>query len=168
MSSRDRRLDQVASVLLAALLGIQLLVLARTYAYPWLGRIWHYRFAPAMARSLLFGEGYYYASDSDDLELVEFLRANVPEDALLVLPSRVGRGKFTESNYMQYFLHPRKIESCSREWTFDQCYRLMIGEEGFLLRTGGFPDLEEPQGRMRYIPWNEETGLYVPLDGGSG
>lgn len=169
MIARERQLERLSAVLLIVLLAIQLVALAKNYAYPWLGRIWHYRYAPAMARSLLMGEGYSYRSDAGDLELVEFLRSEVPEDALLVLPSRHGgRGKFTDRNYMQYFMYPRRIASCSWEWSFDQCYRLMIHEDGYLLRTEGFPQMHEPEGRMRYIPFDEDTGLYVPLESGSG
>jgi hypothetical protein len=112
---------------------------------------------PATYRSasILFGEEY--------AKYIEFVKAMVPEDGLVIIPKEEQVWNFGNVGLMQYFLFPRKIADCPVE-TLDVCILNLKGENSYILA----PDSTYPPRHLaaqvkQFIPFDKDQGLYVPL-----
>jgi hypothetical protein len=108
-----------------------------------------------------------YLSFGDDFEgYVAFLRAEIPDSALVALPPQSVSTTFGHNGLMQYFLFPRRITNCPREATFDACAVHLGGPATYILRVDGFPDALPDGLHKRYVEYGPEYGVYVPAAAG--
>ena len=119
--------------------------------------IWGERFASAPWRSasILFGNDY--------AEYIEFVKSNVPEEGLVIIPKQDQVWNFGNVGLMQYFLYPRPIADCPMQ-SLEECILDLKGPNSYILAPDStFPPREVADQVKRFIPFEGDRGLYVPL-----
>jgi hypothetical protein len=108
--------------------------------------------APWRSASILFGDEY-----------IEFVKAIVPEDGLVIIPKEEQVWNFGNVGLMQYFLFPRQIADCPIA-DLEECILSLKGSNSYVLAPDlTFPPREYADQVKRYIPFKGDRGLYVPL-----
>jgi len=120
-------------------------------------KIWDARAGSAVWRSASIHLGEDYAN------YIEFVKDNVPENALVIIPKEEQVWNFGNVGLMQYHLYPRKIADCPIS-TLEACILNLKGSNTYILApTLSFPPREFADQVKRYVPFDQESGLYVPL-----
>jgi hypothetical protein len=89
---------------------------------------------------------------------ISFLRGSIPDQATVLIPTQPASGfAMNDLNLMQYFLFPRKIETC-----LSDC-RARIAEPGtYILVQQDFPPAGQvPESKVLVI-FAAPLGLYIP------
>jgi hypothetical protein len=144
-----------------ALLGIasaaQLTVVAKEYVFAWAPRIWRMRQFPAWKRAGLLSVWYGPGAT----ELTEFLRANIPENATVVLPTDQAAGGLRFPNLVQYYLFPRTVLGC-RGAEVEACVEELDRSSTFIVRIGPVPPADHIPKGLVYLSFDAERGVYIP------
>ena len=134
----------------------QLWILLDSYVGPLHYNVLAVRQYDSLERSARLSYGAAFA------EYISFIRANSPDDAVVVLPSFQDDPVFGHTGFMQYFLFPRNLSNCPGEMTWTSCLAEVDGPRTYILAINAFP----PQGGMGlekvYLPFDEDRGLFAP------
>ena len=146
-----------SNLILVLIVATQLMILFRNNIPDLVQKIWQARTGSATWRSASIHLGDDYAN------YIEFVKANVPEDALVIIPKEDQVWNFGNVGLMQYHLYPRKIADCPID-TLEDCILNLKGANTYILApTATFPPRELADLVKRYVPFDQESGLYVPL-----
>lgn len=142
-------------VLIATLVGYQVVVSWTSYIRPITSIVWSLRDEPVWVRtgSILLGDritGH-----------LGFLRETLPEDSRVILPPHSSGGIYEHIGLMQYFLGPRDIVNCGRD-EVDACVRRVTGDSTYILAAGNFPPHDVAEESKRYVEYDNDLGVYVP------
>jgi hypothetical protein len=143
-------------LILGIAVTFQLIQIFQGYVPKTFNTIWQERSRPAVWRSasILF--------DTDYAEYIEFVKANVPEDGLVMIPKEDQVWDFGNVGLMQYFLYPRQIADCPIE-SLEECILNLKGPKTYILAPDAtFPPREVADQVKRFIPFEGDRGLYVP------
>ncbi len=111
----------------------------------------------ALWRGAAFYEGAFFA------DYVEFILANTPQNARVVLPpTGYGPLPLSASPIMQFFLAPREVLNCT---TLECGAQVVRDERTYILISHEFPPVQRYQGTLAYTMFNEKLGV-IPPDGG--
>ena len=90
---------------------------------------------------------------------ISFLRATIPENEAVLIPSGQGSGAPLNDPYlMQYFLFPREIKTCPSDCT------KLIEEPGiYIIAQGDFPSADMVPPYKQLENFTETLGLYIPV-----
>lgn len=140
----------------ALVVAYQLFTLTQNFIIPRLERVWDLRQMPYLQRSALQQGG--------DIGLyIRFLRDNIPEDALVMLPPRIPQRPVAHIGFMQYFLYPREIHNCGPN-EVEACLQRSSHESIYVLGVEGFPPDGMDVPNKQFIRFDETKGLYIPVD----
>ena len=146
------------SILILGLIVVaQLMILFGTYIPNLVQKIWQAKASSALWRSASVHLGDNYAN------YIEFVKNNVPEDALVIIPKGDQVWNFGNVGLMQYHLYPRKIADCPID-ALEDCILNLTGANTYILAPSStFPPRELADQVKHFIPYDQESGLYVPL-----
>jgi hypothetical protein len=148
------KLNQV--LIAAAILG-QIAILFLVILKPLATDMLNSRGLPVLERSAIMRFGDRFS------EYTQFIRRRTGDSAILLIPYRETDEVFGNVGIMQYFLFPRMITNCPSNQTFKECFQLQAGSNTIILSVPGFPP-EDLEDRMyRYVPFDEEWGIFLPL-----
>jgi hypothetical protein len=120
-------------------------------------RIWQARTGSAEWRSAAVHFGENYAN------YIEFVKTHTPIDSLVIIPKEEQVWNFGNVGLMQYYLYPRRIADCPIE-LLDDCILKLRGKDVYILApTLSFPPRAIADQVKHYLPFNQDSGLYVPL-----
>ena len=89
---------------------------------------------------------------------ISFLRLSIPDQATVLIPPDPASGyPINDLFLMQYFLFPRKIETCTSD-----CDAHIIEPGTYILSQQGFPPSEMVPTSKRFVIISEPLGLYIP------
>jgi hypothetical protein len=146
----------LSAVILTIAAAVQLL-LAATGPMPVIAtQSWRVRNQSATWRSadLMFGHDY--------AEYIEFVKATVPEDGLVIIPKESQDWTFGNVGLMQYFLFPRQIANCPIT-DLEGCILKLTGTNIYLLAiNASFPPKDLAAQVKLYIEFDGERGIFVP------
>lgn len=147
-----------ASILILSLIVIsQMMILISSVIPDLVQKIWQARTGSAKWRSASIHLGDDYAN------YIEFVKTNTPEDALVIIPKEDQVWNFGNVGLMQYHLYPRRIADCPID-SLDECILNLRGTDTYILApTLTFPPRELADQVKRYLPYDQESGLYLPL-----
>lgn len=98
------------------------------------------------------------------MRFVQEARAAVPEEATVVLLGRTGRPQFESAGFLQYFLFPRRVETCGSAPVRDCVARPSAGPRYFLV-SGPFDDTGEVPAGFGSQSLGEDLTLLSPREG---
>lgn len=110
---------------------------------------------PAWRRAAEYLEGPRFGA------YIEFVRANTPADARIVLPPRIPERAESNVGLMQFYLFPRDIHNCGVH-EVEECVRRITGPASYILALEDFPPRELADMTRTYLPFDDEIGLYAP------
>jgi hypothetical protein len=119
-------------------------------------RAWEVRQDPPLERSARLAFGDSYAG------YIRFLRTEVPEDALLVVPPKSLAPEYGDIGLVQYFLAPRRIVDCPAGPDLPQCVASMDGKSTYLLAIPEFPPRDSVPENKVFREYVEGFGVYAP------
>jgi hypothetical protein len=140
----------------------QIAALVATQIWPLAQKLWHVRDEDAVVRSARLSYGADFAG------YVTFLRQSIPEDALVVIPSREEDPVLGEMPFLQYFLFPRRLTNCPTGTAWTDCAAHYHGPETYLLVVGDFPPREGLDASREYLAYDSERGVLAPGAGHGG
>lgn len=109
--------------------------------------------------------GAKFAKSSNFADYIMFLRAEIPETGIVVLPpEEVSMWTLSNRNSMQFFLNPREIKNC----TTINCGAYYLGQENTYVLVMGLDQFPGDiiQSRTENIRMHNDTwGIYGPEDG---
>lgn len=146
-----------SNLFLVLIVSLQFAILLRGYLKDIFPRVEEGIKQPATYRSasILFGEKY--------AEYIEFVKAMVPEEGLVIIPKEEQVWNFGNVGLMQYFLFPRNIADCPVE-TLDECILNLKGTNTYILAPDStYPPRDLADQVKQFIPFDKDQGLYVPL-----
>jgi hypothetical protein len=115
-----------------------------------------------IAQSATWRGATFYSKEFADL--VAFLNQEVPLNATVVLPPRgVGFVPLTHTQYMQYFLYPRKIINCNSR--YQECMQSFLDQANtyvVVAEAGQFSAFLEELPSQRLRVFSPEYGLLIP------
>ena len=149
----------------AILLGIALIVQTRSlitrYIQPVIRSAWAIRDLPAWKRSAHLLGGSHFAG------YIDFVRANSPEDARIILPPRQPVRNVAHVGLMQYFLFPRDIHNCGTN-EVEECVLRVTGSNTYILGLSDFPPRELAERSKVFVPYDDELGIFAPISADTG
>jgi len=146
-----------SNLILVLIVTAQLMILFRNNIPDLVQKIWRARAGSATWRSASIHLGNDYAN------YIEFVKANMPEDALVIIPKEDQVWDFGNVGLMQYHLYPRKIADCPID-KLEACILNLKGANTYILApTSTFPPRELADQIKQYVPYDQESGLYVPM-----
>ena len=143
-------------VLVTAAFFVQTVIIFLSIIKPLAIEITSTRGYPATERSAILGFGDRFA------QYIEFIRSRTPNTEFVLIPYRETNEVLGNEGIMQYFLLPRKISNCPVTQPFEECLRIQAGPNTFILSVDGFPPQDIRESAYRYVPFNDEWGIYVP------
>jgi hypothetical protein len=117
--------------------------------------IWPIRNLPAWQRSAILVDGEELAG------YLGFLRANIPEDARVILPPLFPQRPVAHVGLMQYYLFPRDIHNCGFG-EVEECTLRVVGAHTYIIGLPDFPPVELALRSKRYIPYRDGLGVFAP------
>jgi hypothetical protein len=158
---RDREPPLLPRRVFAAVIALQVLVVALTQVGPLGRRAWAVRERTALVRSARLSYGSAFA------EYIEFLRRVIPEDALVVIPPPGVDPPFGEMPFVQYYLFPRRLTNCPADVAWQECVVRFLGEDTYLVATRSFPPPEGLAEAKVLVALDENRGVYIPRHSGA-
>ena len=110
---------------------------------------------PAWKRAALFLGGPGFAG------YIEFIRNNTSPQARIVLPPRSPPRAESNVGLMQFYLFPRDIQNCGVS-EVEACVRRITGSNSYILALSDFPPRELALQTRKYIPFDDDRGLFGP------
>ena len=154
--SRSVRWSLAAAGVVLALAGIyQTSALWRGWAGRSVYSITQVLDMPAWKRAAYFHGGEGFA------EFIEFVRENTSPQARIILPPRYPERAESNVGLMQFYLFPRDIHNCGID-EVEACVRRIRGANSYILALADFPPRALASQTRRYIPFDEERGLFGP------
>lgn len=153
---RERLAREWTSLVLLVACAIQLVYLLRGPTLGLAASLWDRRQSSAMQRSATFAFGDEFAGYMD------FLRAHVPEDGLVILPPVSINDALGNQGMAQYFLFPRRVANCSPSVSLDACVSALGGPHTYIIAVPGFPPAEAASRVKDYKRYDDSLGLYLP------
>ena len=152
----SRKQQVVTWVLVLAILIQGWLVLSE-FVLPLRRRIRTVDEMPALERSAYLSFGDEFA------QFMALTRENVPEGAVVVVPSMSTDQVYGNPALMSYFLYPRSIRQCGAEEALEACAQRYATDEQYLISTSIYhaEGSDEVRGK-RWIPYKGDMGIYVP------
>lgn len=142
----------VPAILGLALGTYQLVWVGRTTARLAIAKVWVNRSLDAISRSADAAYGQTY------MEYIQFLRSEIPEDALVVVTQTAGLPQYDSLSFLQYFLFPRRLVHCPAV-PGPACFTALAGPDVFFL---GGDELAIPQDMLSdYVTVHFDQGLVV-------
>jgi hypothetical protein len=141
----------LVAVLLAGGLAYQLFGAAQYLRSKFSDKVWAGRRLDSVVRS---ADGSF---GGDFAAYISFLRASMPDDATVVLPSGQAEYYLNDKSLMQYFLFPRNVVTCSLD-----CAAQLADPATFVIAAGDFPAADQVPSSKRLVTLTGELGLYVP------
>jgi hypothetical protein len=122
------------------------------------GKIWANRGLDAVSRSadVAYGEDYR--------RYVEFLRAQIPEEASVVVLRTSGLPQFQSRSFLQYFLLPRRVVVCTED-LLEECILRWHGPDAFFIYKGVLPAMADIGVPLDRVELREGEGILAPMDG---
>lgn len=107
------------------------------------------------------------AYGSDFLAYIDFLRQNLPQDAMVVDTRTFGLPQYDIYTFLQYFLFPRTVinqsdNSCPGEKTMKGCLQVMSGPRVYFIYGPHLPIPSSVPEGLTILPFNESSGLLIP------
>jgi hypothetical protein len=130
-------------------------------------KVWSDRFLDAISRSADVAYG------TDYLAYVDFLRKEIPMDALVVDTRTFGVPQFDDNTFLQYFLLPRMVvgqsdSTCPGISSLKDCLQSMAGPQVYFIYGPTFDNPSSVPGTLKVIPFNATMGLLAPQDAEAG
>jgi hypothetical protein len=124
--------------------------------YLWIGRVPLLASTDAITRTAQSSFGNHFS------DYLTFLRAEIPEDATVVIFPDTGGvfGILGNKSMSQYFLFPRPILVC-RSMDNQDCLGLIGMPSSYVLYQNGFP-LESDVPSKRLIRYTDLFGVFIP------
>ena len=144
------------TILLIAL-GIQLYLLSSSVVAPLWRDIRSVANLPPFERSARLSFGDQFS------EYIQFIVKVVPESGRVVLPPISVDDTYGNLGIMQFFLFPRSIVNCPSIDATDDCLELFQGDDTYFLSVGTFPQKSKVDETRKYVPFEAELGLFLPL-----
>jgi hypothetical protein len=144
-------------IILGVAVTFQLIQIFQGYSLKTFQIIWQEWSRPSVWRSasILFGDNY--------AEYIEFVKAFVPKNGLVMIPKEEQVWDFGNVGLMQYFLFPRQIVDCPIE-SLEECILNLKGPNSYILAPDAtFPPRRYADRVKEFIPFKGDRGLYVPL-----
>lgn len=138
---------------------IQLIFLLPDYGLLWTKRVVRMFGDEARERSAVYAFGSTFA------EYMQFVRDVVPEDGLVIKPTRKFGGEIAHEGIVRYFVMPREIGDCPQDGPDAQRCYLAVSSKAYVLAVGVFPQDVFMVDIMDFIPFEPEyfyRGIYTP------
>ena len=146
----------ITAILLSIALIVQIRIITNNYVQPLIRQLPTLANESAIIRSATILHGVEFA------EYIEFVRANVPENARVLLPPNKPVQPMANVGLMQFYLFPRELHNCGVD-EVDACLQRNEDSDFFILTAWKFPPEEWTSRNRQFIQHNEESGVYAPL-----
>lgn len=119
-------------------------------------KVWGYRAMNAKERSAMLAFGRNFK------DYMAFLKAHVPEDAILITPPPNVDGVLGHQGLMNYYLFPRKLSNCPASEPIEACISSLRGPNTYFIAVRSYPPPSLADSVKDFIRYDDERGLYVP------
>ena len=141
-------------LLIAVAILIQAGVIATEYLFPWWRKITEVGELDSWERSVRLASWLY----PENVEYFKFLRNQIPESAVVIIPPRGTYLPYGWINNMNYNLFPRRLRHCAPK-DFESCVQGIAGDEIFILRVRDYPPPEFVTQMGDYVSHSQELGF---------
>jgi hypothetical protein len=155
---RPGPISWISRIALAAVLivcAIQIGWVSRSFLRLATGKVWANRHLDAVSRSADVAYGHDY------MLYVQFLRDEIPEDAIVVLTRTDGQPQYDSSPFLQYFLIPRTVVDCP-SGPMETCLLELGGPDVYFTYGRGALLPEATAAWLRIVPFDEDRGVLAP------